>query len=216
MSCFTALEDFINKYHQQHLEKLNEAPRHYPEGEDSACVIGEYKGDVDQYVNWKSVVKEQAENFDNVERALEIELHSDINDFYGKLFSGPIYFNSEFGSGELIQAWNQDNFELLQQNIIGHLMMKKKLKQAATWFIGTIDESDKMLTVANDDGSVWIEVPGEQPSTKLADSIEDFLAKLTVKPTLPEAPQTQEEAIVEHPGIINSLKRMWNNLTSRR
>ena len=215
MSCFTALEDFINKYHQQYQETYDEAPRYYPAGESSACIIGDYHGDEEQFVHWKPMLRESSASFDNVERALDIKLHSDINEFYGTLFSAPIHFDSEFGSGELIQPWNKDNFELLQQNIIGHLMMKKKLKQPATWFIGTVDDSDKMLTVSNDDGSVWIEVPGEEQSQQLAESIESLFTTLTVKPTIPEAPQPYVETVAEHPGIINSLKRMWKNLTSR-
>lgn len=213
MSCFTALEKFINKYHQEYQQAMNELPRYYPVGEDSECIAGEYKGDVEQFVHWWPVLREKPANFENVERALDITLHSDINEFYGKLYSAPIYFDSEFSSGELIQPWNNDNFNLLQQNIIGHLMMKKKLKQAATWFIGTIDDSDNMLTVNNDDGSVWVEVPGELPSQKLADSIECFLEGLTVKPTIPQPPQAYVETTPDHPGIINSLQRMWNNLT---
>ncbi len=215
MSCFTALEDFISKYHRQYQQRLNEMPRYYPVGEDSACIIGDYDGDEERYVHWKPVLRESSQTFDNIEHALGIKLHSDINEFYGKLFSAPVHFDCEFGSGELIQPWNQENFELLQQNIIGHLMMKKKLKQPVTWFIGIIDDSDKMITVANDDGSVWIENPGEPQSRKLSDSIESLLAILTAKPTIPQAPQAYVETVVGHPGIISSLKRMWKNLTAR-
>ncbi len=215
MSCFTALEDFINKYHQQHQQTLNELPRFYPVGDNSPCIEGEYDGDEQAFVYWIPVVKDEQSNFDNVENALNIKLHSDINKFFGSFFSAPIHFGSEFGEGELIQPWNEENFELLQQNIIGHLMMKKKLKQPATWFIGTIGEEDKMITVNNDDGSVWIEIPGEEQSKRLASSIESLLSKLDVKPTIPDAPQSYVEPIPEHPGIINSLKRMWRNLTSK-
>ncbi|RYV03251.1 SecY-interacting protein [Shewanella sp. OPT22] len=215
MSCFTALEEFINKYHQQHQQLLNELPRYYPVGEFSPCIEGDYDGDKESYVHWNPVKKDDSSNFNNVESALEMKLHQDIHDFYGKLYAAPIHFDSEFGEGELIQAWSQDNFELLQQNIIGHLMMKKKLKQSPTWFIGTIDHSDKMITVNNEDGSVWAEIPGEVQSEKMANSIEEFIRKLEVKPSIPDAPQHYVETIPEHPGILNSLKRMWRNLTSK-
>ena len=216
MSCFTALEEFINKYHQHHQQTLNELPRYYPMGEYSKCIVDDYNSEDDEkFVHWKPVVRAKIANFENVEDALEIKLHQDINEFYGKLFSASVYFDSEFGCGELIQPWNDNDFELLQKNIIGHLMMKKKLKQAPTWFIGTINDSDKMITVDNENGSVWVEIPGNVPSEPLADSLELFFNKLRVKPTIPEAPQQMVDLGLDHPGIINSLKRMWQNLISR-
>ena len=59
--------------------------------------------------------------------------------------------------------------------MIGHLMMKKKLKQQPTWFIGVLGDGDEMLTVDNETGSVWIEIPGDKPKQKLADSLAEFI-----------------------------------------
>ena len=49
---------------------------------------------------------------------------------------------------ELLQAWNEDDFDLLQQNITGHVLMKRKLKQASQRvFIGLTDQDDLLVTV---------------------------------------------------------------------
>ncbi len=120
------------------------------------------------------------------------------------------FFDSKWGEGELLQVWNQQDFESLQQNVIGHLMMKKKLKQAPTWFVGVLGDGEQMITVDNEDGSVWIEIPGDRPKDKLADSLAEFIDALTPRVTPPVEPIVEE--YVAHPGIWQRMKMMWNDL----
>ncbi|RLV57870.1 SecY-interacting protein [Parashewanella curva] len=214
MSCLTALEEFFNRYHDFYQQALSEAPRFYPLGENSDCIIGDYDGDLETVVQWKPFKRKQNVDFSNVESALSISLHHDINEFYGCWFSGHLFFDSKWGHGELLQPWNQSDFELLQQNTIGHLMMKQKLKQPLTWFVGVLEEGDQMITVNNEDGSVWLETPGEIPTQKLSDSISELLKNITPRVTPAEKPQSVDEHI-EHPGIFSSFKRMWNNLRGK-
>ena len=194
------------------MDSLDEGPRFYPIGEYSDCIEGDYDGDEDKSVTWNAIKSQQKNDFNNVDSALTISLHSDINLYFTTWFSAPMKFDSQWGYGELLQAWNQDDFERLQQNIIGHLMMKQKLKQPLTWFIGVIDDEDKMITVNNEDGSVWFEIAGEIQSQKLASSLEEFINQLTPRVTPAEMPQPEIEAHIEHPGIFSSFKRMWLNL----
>ncbi len=49
------------------------------------------------------------------------------------------------------------DFERLQQNLIGHILMKQKLKQAITLFFAVTDEDDIILSVNNNTGEVWAE-----------------------------------------------------------
>ncbi|MBY6186978.1 SecY-interacting protein [Marinobacter hydrocarbonoclasticus] len=133
---------------------------------------------------WQAHRRSKPGQFDNVETALELTLHPALSEFYGHFFAGNLSFDADFGRGELLQPWNQADFEYLQENLIGHLLMKKKLKQPPTLFIGLVEES--MLVLDNADGSVWIEVPGQQPSEKVADSIDALLLKLTPCTELPE------------------------------
>ena len=216
MSCLPALDKFLQNYHQSYLSTLGELPRYYPQGEPSLCIQGEFDESSDEAVSWLPVKREQLGSFANVEHALELTLWPDINHFYGEYFAAPVLFDSPWGTGELLQVWNEADFDALQQNIIGHLMMKQKLKQPATWFIGLLDEGDKMLTVDNADGSVWVEIPGELPSAQLAPSLAEFIEALSPRIAPPVKHEELPMPALEHPGIFASFKRMWHNLIGKR
>ncbi|MGB6135886.1 MAG: SecY-interacting protein [Shewanella sp.] len=216
MSCSSALENFINNYLKSYQDTLSEFPRYYPLGEDSICIQGAFKSGSDDTVFWQPVKRDNPADFNNVEHALNIQLHQDIHAFYGEYFSAPLQFTAPFGDGELLQVWNQEDFENLQQNVIGHLIMKKKLKQPATWFIGVLGEGDEMLTVNNDDGSVWIEIPGEKQRTKLAESLTEFLQMISPMIKPPQKPVEESAPTVEHPGIWQRIKMMWDTLRGKR
>ncbi len=217
MSCLSALEKFLSEYQQAYREKLGEAPRFYAQGEASEClIIGEASSEREEDpVLWKAVNRSEPANFDNVAHALSLTLHPDINAFYGTKFAAPVLFDSDFGEGELLQVWNQQDFEYLQQNIIGHLMMKAKLKQEPTWFIGVLGDGDMMITVNNDTGAVYQETPGEEQTQKLADSLEAFLEN--IRPRVAPAVAPIEEPILDtqHQGLTARLKRMWHSLLGR-
>ena len=195
------------------MDKLGEQPRYYAQGQESECVVAEAGSD--GAVFWQSVVRQQPGEFANVETALEMTLSAEINPFFGSHFSAPLFFDSQWGQGELIQVWDQTDFEYLQQNIIGHLMMKRKLKQEPTWFIGILDDEDKMLTVNNSDGSVWIEIPGEIQSVKLSDSLNEFINELTPRVTPAVKPVEESMPQLDHPGIWQRMKLMWANLRGK-
>ncbi len=218
MSSLPALAKFFELYQQNYMEKLGELPKFYPNGEDSDCLLSDDKNQLDNHdiaLQWRAVKRQELGRFDNIEHALEIELHPSINELYGAYFAAPLLFDSQWGDGELLQVWNQQDFEYLQQNLIGHLMMKKKLKQDATWFIGVLGNGDQMLVVDNRDGSVWIEIPGEVPSKRLADSLEQFIDYLTPRVCLPTPYVEETMPALEHPGLWQRLKIMWRNLTGK-
>ncbi|WP_076408127.1 SecY-interacting protein [Shewanella sp. UCD-KL12] len=218
MSSLPALDNLLKIYHQAYMDKLGESPRYYPRGENSDCIEGDYADKVnsddndDLLVFWKPVKRAEVGSFENVESALELKLQVDINEFYGAHFSAPLLFDSQWGEGELLQAWSLTDFEYLQQNIIGHLMMKKKLKQPPTWFIGVLGNGEQMLTVDNSDGSVWIEIPGEEQSEKLSDNLNDFIKQVSPRVAPPELHVEEPMPKLDHPGIWNRIKVMWNNL----
>jgi SecY interacting protein Syd len=216
VSCSSALEIFINKYLKAYEESLSELPRYYPLGEDSACIQGNYDKDSDQVVYFSPFKRKSSSDFNNVEQALEITLHPDINQFYGEYFSAPLMFASPWGEGELLQAWNQQDFEYLQQNMIGHLMMKQKLKQQPTWFIGVLGDGDEMLTVDNETGSVWIEIPGDKPKQKLADSLAEFINEISPRIAPPVKPAVDDDVQWQHPGIWQRIKLMWQYLLRKK
>ena len=215
MSCLAALTKFHKSYAQAFLDRLGEQPRCYAHGRPSPCLVDGQDLDNDEPVLWQWASREAAANFDNLSHAMEFELHGDINDFYGNGFAGPLQFDSPWGEGELIQPWNEDDFVLLQQNLLGHLMMKKQLKQGQTWFVGLIGDDEEMLTINNDDGSVWREVAGNVPHERLADNLAEFIAKLSPRVAPPSVFVEPQPMIADHPGIFASMKRMWRNLVGR-
>ncbi|QSX31054.1 SecY-interacting protein [Shewanella cyperi] len=213
MSCLAALTKFHQLYLQAFSNCLDSLPQTFPNG-DSVCIVGEQVSHKPVY--WQPVACEPPMHFDNIAAALELNLHPDIAAFYGHFFAGALMFDSPWGSGELLQVWNQQDLELLQQNLIGHLLMKKQLKQAPTWFIGVFDEGDSMLTVNNDDGSVWREIPGNEPCEQLALSLSEFLGVIKPRVAPPQEHHDYQDVSLEHPGIFASIKRMWHNLTGWR
>lgn len=120
-------------------------------------------------------------SFSNVESALELELHQDIATYFTTLFSHELA--AECGEGELslLFAWNKEDFLRLQENIIGHILMKQKLKQEETVFFAVTDEEDLIISVMNSTGEVWVERVGCKPHKKISDSLESFIKSLTPK-----------------------------------
>ncbi|QIZ77408.1 SecY-interacting protein [Ferrimonas lipolytica] len=154
--------------------------------------------------------------FDNVAAALELELHGDLERFYGQFYAGSLLFDADFGSGELLQIWSDDDLQRLQQNLIGHLLMKQKLKQHPTLFIGLLGQGEQMIVLDNCDGSVWLEVPGELPSKRLADDIDQLMQQLSPRLMIPEA-AVAEAAQEEVPqGLWARMAAMLKHLLPKR
>lgn len=117
-------------------------------------------------------------NFDNVESALEIVLHCDIKKYFTSLFSESLDASCEEGNLSLLFAWNDADFQRLQENLIGHILMKRRLKQAETVFFAVTDEEDMIISIDNQSGSVWVERVGCEPHKQLAKSLSEFISIL--------------------------------------
>jgi SecY interacting protein Syd len=78
----------------------------------------------------------------------------------------------------LLQPWNQGDFERLQQNLVGHILMKRRLKQPETFFIALTDEDDFILTVHNTSGEVMLEQVGLLPKEVVAPNLAEFLQSI--------------------------------------
>ncbi|MBL4940200.1 MAG: SecY-interacting protein [Colwellia sp.] len=132
-------------------------------------------------VFWQPITIEtdQELNFDNVELALELNLHKDIKHYFTTLYSDNLDATCEEGELSLLFAWNKEDFQRLQENIIGHVLMKQRLKQGETIFFAVTDEEDMIVSIDNDTGSVWVERVGCDPHKKLADSLAQFITQLT-------------------------------------
>ncbi|GFD81356.1 protein Syd [Tenacibaculum sp. KUL118] len=135
-----------------------------------------------EWVKWTPKGQAPKLSFDNVEEALSLQLHPDYCTYFTSYFSDNLKAKAPQGNCELLQVFNHEDFARLQQNLIGHLLMKERLKQAPTLFFGLTDEEDFILTLVNDSGEVALEQVGKEPAQILAPSLAEFLAQLTPIP----------------------------------
>ena len=168
---------FADLYIEKHQREHHQLPT-VESDEDwaSDCEQGRHN---DEEIYWKPVKITNKLNFENVEQALNLTLHQDIKDYFTCIYSESIEAESEDGKLSLLLAWNKKDFERLQQNLIGHIMMKQKLKQNITLFFAVTDEDDMIISLDNETGEIWVEQVGCKPHKKLANNMVQFLNNLT-------------------------------------
>ena len=133
-------------------------------------------------VNWQPVRQSQENDWSDFEKALNIIVHPSIKSFYQCYWSDNLAAQHHFGPLELIQVWNEADFERLQQNLIGHILMKRRLKQSETLFFGLTDEEDEILCVNNQTGEVVLEQVGMEAKKVIAPNLAQFL--LSIDPVI--------------------------------
>jgi len=178
------LAEIITEFSQRYVSAFTAHYNHLPVTEydeqwPSPCQHSERD---EQTIYWQPVnIKQQDEallSFNNVEKALEIEIHPDIKTYFTTLYSENMAATCSEGDLSLLFAWSKDDFIRLQENFIGHILMKQKLKQSLTLFFAVTDEEDMILSVDNDTGAVWVERVGCNPHKKLSDSLVEFISQL--------------------------------------
>ena len=117
--------------------------------------------------------------FSNLESALDLPLHQDIKSYFSYVFSADLDVECQEGQLSLLFAWNLDDFQRLQENIIGHILMKRRLKQPETIFFAVTDEEDMIISLDNATGQIWVEQVGCKPHKKLSNSMVEFIEQLT-------------------------------------
>ncbi|MDK2764093.1 SecY-interacting protein [Alteromonas sp. 07-89-2] len=132
-----------------------------------------------ELVRWSPTLQSPVQSFSNVEEALSLKLNPDYCEYFTRYYSDNLKANAPQGRCELLQVFNSEDFERLQQNLIGHLLMKQRLRQAPTLFFGLTDEEDFILTVVNESGEVALEHVGREPAKILAPSLAVFIEQLT-------------------------------------
>lgn len=141
----------------------------------SPCQVGGVKNDK---IAWSPVKREPLLNLSNIERALEIQLHPSISDFFCSAYADSIPCLFAGHPITLIQVWNEDDFNLLQENMIAHFLMQKRLKKPASMFIASCSDEMQIISIINDTGQVQLETLGKGQDAILAESLSDFLAQL--------------------------------------
>jgi len=178
------LLNFSRDFSKQHNEQFGHLPIiERDEQWPSSCEQGPHN---DSHNYWQPVLihneKEKVVevlSFANVESALNLELHQDVKTYFTTIFSSDIEAKCDEGKLSLLFAWNREDFDRLQENIIGHILMKQRLKQTETVFFAVTDEEDMIISIDNASGEVWVERVGCKPHKKLSNSLASFIAQLT-------------------------------------
>lgn len=145
-------------------------------------------GDTDE-VYWEPVRQAEALQFTDLERALEQPFHADFAAYYQRWFAADLAVTWGEHPLILLQVMCREDAERLLVNLAGHTLMKRRLKQPITLFLGLAEETDDLLiTVANETGEVGLEFVGKPQHEILAPNLTAFLAGL--QPRLPTSEQT--------------------------
>jgi len=171
-----ALDEFVQKYVMAAKQNPEMLVVEYDSDWPSECY--EKSSVTGDSVNWQPVKRSLASNFSDLETALEMKIHEDVISFYSAYWSDNLNAKTNKGNLQLLQPWNQGDFERLQQNLIGHILMKRRLTQPETLFIALTDEDDFIITVNNTSGEVMLEQVGLIPKEVVAPNLTHFIQSL--------------------------------------
>lgn len=169
----------LQKFTQRFCDKWQQQKGSWPLSEElygipSPCIT---HTDADS-VCWQPQPFLPAADLSAVERALEISLHPDIHAFYTTQFSGDMPAISGSTKLTLLQAWSEDDFQRVQENLIGHLVTQKRLKLSPTLFLATTEDEMEVISLCNLTGEVLLEKIGTRKRNVLSSSLTAFLNTL--------------------------------------
>ena len=114
--------------------------------------------------------------------ALELTIHPSAIALFGHWFSRHIPCLFKGLRLELILPWNDADLDLLRENLIGHLLMLRKLKRTPSIFIATTRNEMTLISLDNESGQVWLEWLDSGRRLTLAPSLPAFLERLETLP----------------------------------
>lgn len=177
----TALTSFTQRYIDLWQQKTGDLPASADlYGVPSPCIVKTQ----DSQVFWLPQPFVADATLANIERALEIQLHPDIHEFYTRQYAGDMCADLGEHRFTLLQVWSEDDFIRLQENLIGHLVTQKRLKLSPTLFLATTESEMTMASLCNVSGNIVLEEFGSGKRTLLASTLAHFLDAL--RPVIPE------------------------------
>lgn len=175
LSVEQALANFSQRYVEAWKTKHNSLPINDElVGLASPC-IDETR---DLEISWQPIAREESIRLVNIEKGIELDLHDDFHAFYGAQFSADMTAKFEDMNIELLQIWSDEDLENLQGNMLGHLVMQRRLKLVPTLFIAVTDDEMEVISICNQSGEVILDTVGTKKRTVLAKTMAEFLEKL--------------------------------------
>ncbi|ELY2778024.1 SecY-interacting protein [Cronobacter sakazakii] len=143
-------------------------------GISSPCIVSTHP----DAVEWEPQPFTPEDSLGAVEKALDIVIQPDAHAFYASQYAGDMTARYDDVALTLLQAWSQDDFRRVQENLIGHLVTQKRLKLSPTIFIATLDSELDVISLCNLTGEVVQETLGTRKRRVLAPSLSAFLSQL--------------------------------------
>ncbi|WP_411358579.1 SecY-interacting protein Syd [Pseudidiomarina salilacus] len=136
--------------------------------------------DTIEFVQWQPVRQAQALDFSALMNALEQPFHQDFVEYFSRWFSADLAVSWQQHPFWLLHMHGAEDAERMLSNQAGHVLMKRRLRQPMTLFLGIAEESDDLLiTLDNESGAVGLEFVGQNQHETLAANLAEFLAKTT-------------------------------------
>ncbi|EQA4279294.1 SecY-interacting protein [Cronobacter dublinensis] len=143
-------------------------------GISSPCIVSTHP----DAVEWQPQPFTPEDSLGAVEKAQDIVLQPDAHAFYASQYAGDMVARHGELTLTLLQAWSQDDFRRVQENLIGHLVTQKRLKLSPTVFIATLDSELDVVSLCNLTGEVVRETLGTRQRRVLAPALSAFLNQL--------------------------------------
>lgn len=151
----------------------------------SLCQVGECFLPTEQaqsaYIYWQPVEQHPQQSFQRLEEGLQQPIHDSVKQYYTGFWSDGFVVDSAWGKIDLIQVWNEADFERLLTNLIGHIVNQKGQQNPAhlSFFIGCVEATDQCVSILNHSGEVVLEPPGSDSRTVIAKDLSSFLNNVT-------------------------------------
>lgn len=175
----------LHERYQQAYEAAGLTPQtEYIDEWDAPCYAGELRFGM---IPWRAVPQRPPLDFTGIEQGLESQLHEQVKAFYEMFYAADLHLSFDGHPVTLSQILCTEDGDRLARNLIAHVLMKRKLQQGITLFIGTSEESeDLIISVDNLSGEVGLEYAGKPQHEVLAPDLATFLDRAQPRVVSPE------------------------------